>query len=98
MRLIKYKNLNNYKFYLEFENQISGEVNLEKLISKHLSLVELASVNLNKKRGCLEFKDGMVDIEPKTLYKFFKFHELLTRDKYQSTTRIQKAPQQEIRS
>jgi len=37
MRLIKYKNLNNYKFYLEFENQISGEVNLEKLISKHLS-------------------------------------------------------------
>ena len=27
--------------------------------------------NLNQEWGCLEFKNGAVDIEPKTLYKFF---------------------------
>jgi len=81
MKLINYKNLNNYNFYLEFENQIRGEVNLEKLLSKHLSLDELSSVNLNQEWGCLEFKGGTVDIEPKTLYKFFESQNPLATNK-----------------
>ena len=71
MRLIKYKNLDNYKFYFEFSNRDSGEVNIKNLIGKYIAKDELSTANLNEEWGCLEFKKGLVDIEPKTLYKFF---------------------------
>ena len=71
MRLIKYKNIDDYNFYFEFENKDSGEVNIESLIGKYVTKNELSTVNLNEEWGCLEFKKGLVDIEPQTLYKFF---------------------------
>jgi len=72
MKLIKYKNTNGYNFYFEFANRVKGEVNIQTLIGKYVTNNELSTANLNQEWGCLEFKNGLVDIEPKTLYKFFK--------------------------
>jgi uncharacterized membrane protein len=71
MKLISYKNLDGYDFYFKFENQKSGKANIQNLISKYVSEEELSTAHLNEEWGCLEFKNGMVDIEPKTLYKYF---------------------------
>ena len=72
MRLVKYENRGNYKFYFKFDNSESGEVNISTLIEKYVSKDELSTARIDKEWGCLEFKNSMVDIEPKTLYKFFK--------------------------
>ncbi len=48
------------------------EVDLKDLISKYVTPEELQTAKVNQEWGCLEFKDGLVDIEPKTLYKFTK--------------------------
>ncbi len=36
---------------------------------------ELQTARINKEWGCLEFKDGAVDIEPVTLYKYRNTHD-----------------------
>ena len=79
MKLVKYKNINGYNFYFEFDNRDSGEVNIESLIGKYVSKNELSTANLNKEWGCLEFKKGLVDVEPKTLYKFYLSHFLVPK-------------------
>ena len=71
MKLTKYKNIDGYKFYFEFANRDSGEVNIENLINKYVKKNELSTARLNEEWGCLEFKKGLVDIEPQTLYNFF---------------------------
>ena len=71
MKLKDFKRLHDYVFYFTFENGEDGEVNLKELVSSHVNLSELDSAFLNKEWGCLEFKNHTVDIEPKTLYKFF---------------------------
>ena len=70
MKLIDFKNIGNYNFILIFENAESKEVNLKKLISNKVNIKELNSARIDKDWGYLEFKDGIVDIEAKTLYKF----------------------------
>jgi hypothetical protein len=71
MKLKDFKVLREYFFYLVFENGESGEVNLEELLSSYISCDEVHTAFLNKDWGCLEFKSHTVDIDPKTLYKFF---------------------------
>jgi hypothetical protein len=70
MKLIKFKQLNNYIFILTFENGESIETDLKMLIEKHVSIKDLNTAQLNQEWGCLEFNHGMVDIDPKTLYQF----------------------------
>lgn len=70
MKLVNFENIGDYRFILIFENKQSKEVNLKDLISDKVDLKDLNSAKIDKDWGCLEFKDGMVDIEPKTLYKF----------------------------
>jgi hypothetical protein len=70
MRLISFEKFDNYIFKLYFEDGTIKEVNLESLLKDIVSLDELDSANIDKDWGCLEFKNGLVDIEPKTLYKF----------------------------
>jgi hypothetical protein len=70
MKLIKFKHQENYIFILTFENGETIEANLKSLIEKHVSLSDLSTAQLNKEWGCLEFNNGMVDIEPKTLYRY----------------------------
>ena len=70
MKLIKFKYQQDYIFALTFENGESIETDLKTLIEKHVSVKDLNTAQLNKEWGCLKFNNGMVDIEPKTLYQF----------------------------
>jgi len=76
MKLKTFKLLDEYHFYLTFENSEKGEVDLKELLSSHISLDDIDTAFLNKDWGCLEFKEHTVDIEPKTLYKFFLKHKV----------------------
>jgi len=57
---------------LFFDTNESKEVNLKALIAQYGSLNELKTAHLNSEWGCLEFKQGMVDIEPQTLYHYIE--------------------------
>ena len=59
-----------YRFLILFENGENKEVDLFNLIAKHVSLEQLNTARIDTEWGCLEFNDGQVDIEPKTLYQF----------------------------
>jgi hypothetical protein len=70
MKLIKFKYLKGYVFILTFENGETKETDLTSLLAKHVDENNLNTAQLNKDWGCLEFNDGAVDIEPKTLYRY----------------------------
>ena len=70
MKLINFKQQQNYVFALNFENGENKTVDLQKLIQKYVSEQNLNTAHLNQEWGCLEFNHGMVDIEPKTLYRY----------------------------
>ncbi len=70
MKLINFRQLNGYFFNLNFENGEVKTVDLSELLQAYVSEQDLNSAHLNKEWGCLEFNQGMVDIEPKTLYRY----------------------------
>lgn len=70
MKLVNFKKLQDYWFVLTFENGETKDIDLAPLIAKHVSLENLQTARINSEWGCLEFNDGLVDIEPKTLYRF----------------------------
>ena len=70
MRLVDFKLYGNYIFDLNFEDGTKKKVDLSELIKSKVTLDELGSANIDEDWGCLEFKNGMVDIDPKTLYHF----------------------------
>ena len=72
MKLKEAQNISGYKFLFVFENGEQKEANIESLISKYVSKEEINTAHVNQEWGCLEFKNGSVDIEPKTLYTFVK--------------------------
>ena len=61
---------NGYIFLLSFENGKTQQTDLTELIAHHVSIDDLKTARINPEWKCLEFKDGMVDIEPKTLYQY----------------------------
>jgi hypothetical protein len=74
MKLNKFEYLEGYQFKLEFVNGEIKAVDLTELIAKHVGLEDLPSACIDPEWGCLQFKNGNVDIEPKTLYKFATSH------------------------
>lgn len=72
MKLKKVEHYQGYKFLLTFDNGEKTSVDLETLISPHVKLQEIKTAQINKDWGCLEFKNGEVDIEPQTLYNYAK--------------------------
>jgi len=70
MKLINFKNHKNYIFNFTFENITINNIDISSLIKNKVTLQELKTAHIDKDWGCLEFNDGMVDIEPKTLYNF----------------------------
>jgi hypothetical protein len=70
VKLQDFKQIDGYKFFLTFDDGVQKEVDLNELLKEKVTLQELGSASLDKDWGCLEFKNGMVDIEPKTLYKY----------------------------
>ena len=72
MKLKSFYHKTGYCFILTFANDETQETDLQNLICRYVNLQELPTAQLNSEWGCLEFKAGMVDIEPKTLYKYAK--------------------------
>ena len=70
MKLIKFTHQAGYQFTLFFENGENKASNLKELIGKHVSIEQIKTAQINPEWGCLEFNEGKVDIEPKTLYKY----------------------------
>mgnify|MGYP001806035444 FL=1 len=70
MRLQHVEHQEGYRFVLTFENGARREVDLEDLIGQHVALDEVQTARLDPEWGCLEFLDGRVDIEPKTLLRY----------------------------
>lgn len=70
MKLKEFEHLEGYRFKLEFVNGEIKAVDLTDLIAKHVNLEDLSSASIDPEWECLQFKNGNVDIEPKTLYKF----------------------------
>ncbi len=70
MKLSSFEYKQDYVFRLAFDDNHVVEADLMPLIGKHVAPNELHTVQLDKDWGCLAFKDGLVDIDPKTLYRF----------------------------
>lgn len=68
MKLKSFEQQKGYFFKLVFENGEVKEANLENLIGSHVDLSTLKTARIDSEWGCLEFKNGAIDIEPKTLY------------------------------
>ncbi len=70
MKLEKFIIIHDYVFDLYFEDGTHKNLDLEELIKSKVSKTELKTAQIDKEWGCLEFKDGQVDINPKTLYSY----------------------------
>ena len=70
MKLISFEHKQGYVFLLEFADHRSTEVDLSPLLQTYVAPSEIHTAQIDPEWGCLMFKDGMVDIEPKTLYSF----------------------------
>lgn len=74
MKLESFKHKTDYVFTLSFSNQNPIEVDLSPLIKLHVKPSALSTAQIDPEWGCLMFNDGMIDIEPKTLYSFATSH------------------------
>lgn len=70
MKIKYFEHINAYRYLLVFENDEQKEADLINLIGSHVCLEELNTARIDPEWGCLEFKGGQVDIDPKTLYHF----------------------------
>ncbi len=70
MKLKEFKIKDDYIFNLVFENGIKKIVDISSLIQEKVAKEEVKTAHIDKDWGCIEFKNGMVDIEPNTLYNF----------------------------
>lgn len=70
MKLLSFKIDKDYIFDFNFENGIQKKVDISSLIKSKVAVNELDSAHIDKDWGCLEFKNGLVDIDPLTLYKY----------------------------
>lgn len=70
MKLKYIEHRDAYRFLLVFENCEAQEADLKELIGDYVSADALNTAHIDDDWGCLEFNNGRVDIEPKTLYQF----------------------------
>ena len=70
MKLTHFKQIDAYNFALTFANGETKQADLKDLIGLHVALDALKTARIDPDWGCLEFNNGRVDIEPKTLYEF----------------------------
>ena len=70
MKLKSFEYQGAYRFLLTFESGKIIEADLQGLIGQHVGPDSLQSAHLDTDWGCLEFMNGQVDIEPKTLYRY----------------------------
>ena len=82
MKLQSFEHKQDYVFTLTFENGRCADVDLSELIARYVSLSELNTAQVDTEWGCLTFKGGMVDIEPKTLYAFVFGHDAIAQSSH----------------
>jgi len=70
MKLKRFEHLEVYRFMLTFENGEIKQADLQELIGAYVVPDALPTARINPEWECLEFNDGKVDIEPKTLYRY----------------------------
>ena len=70
MKLERFQLIQGYRFNLTFDNGQTFDVDLKNLIHRYVSVEDLSTARIDSEWGCLEFHDGKVDIEPKTLYRY----------------------------
>jgi hypothetical protein len=70
MKLKHFEHLEAYCFVLTFDNGEIKKTDLKDLIGHYVALKDISTARIDSDWGCLEFNNGMVDIEPKTLYEF----------------------------
>lgn len=75
MKLKNIEHCQGYRFALIFANGVVKEVDLQELIGQHVPLEALDTARIDPEWGCLEFKEGSVDIDPKTLYRYATAHD-----------------------
>jgi hypothetical protein len=76
MKLKNFTHKTAYVFNLVFDDAQVLDVDLMPLIGGYVQPEALKTASLDPDWGCLVFNDGMVDIEPKTLYRFSQQHNL----------------------
>jgi hypothetical protein len=74
MKLQAFEHKHDYVFDLHFSNQHCSEVDLAPLVQTYIEPSAIDTAAIDPEWGCLVFKAGMVDIEPKTLYRFATTH------------------------
>ncbi len=70
MKLRSFEHKDQYTFLLEFVDHTRFEVDLFPLLAAYVEPSAIETAQIDPEWGCLMFKEGMVDIEPKTLYQF----------------------------
>ncbi|GDX83978.1 hypothetical protein LBMAG43_00200 [Methylococcaceae bacterium] len=70
MKLRSFEQQNGYLFKFVFENGEIKEADLKNLIGSYVDLSALNTARIDFEWGCLEFKNGAVDIDSKTLYRY----------------------------
>lgn len=75
MKLTHFEHQEAYRFVLTFENGEVREADLQDLIGQHVAVDSLLTAHIDPEWGCLEFLNGRVDIEPKTLYRYVRAAE-----------------------
>lgn len=69
MKLESFEN-SGFNFLLFFANGEMLSVDIHPLVGKYISESDLNSARIDSEWGCLEFCNGIVDIEPTTLYRY----------------------------
>ena len=70
MKLNKFTLNHDYVFTFNFENGLEKTVDISSLIKDKVNVESLKTAHIDSDWGCLEFDEGAIDIEPKTLYNF----------------------------
>lgn len=70
MKLESFEHKTGYVFALVFSDHSCIEADLSPLIQSYVEPSAITTAQIDPEWGCLMFKNGMVDIEPKTLYSF----------------------------
>jgi hypothetical protein len=69
MKLESFEN-SGFDFLLFFANGEMISVDIHPLVGKYISESDLNLARIDSEWGCLEFCNGIVDIEPTTLYRY----------------------------
>lgn len=64
MKLVNFEHQQDYFFTLTFDNGVCKETDLRVVIEKYVKLNALNTGQINSEWGCLEFNNGLVDINP----------------------------------